>query len=282
MRVLLLFPVFLAFELAASPLEPNILGEDAAWYVHINGEALRRTALGEKLIERISVEADEPVVGEVLRGLEALTAFGDGGERYSARLAGDFPGDLPRRMQGLLVMADEYRIDDDGARKVHVFSGLENLPAENREHYAVFEDDVVIASSYRSGLARFFERTLPGSRPEALLILQADRSLLQAGMNAHNDAPWDSDFMRHVEQVGLVVADDGGEAHFEVQVRAKGPQYAEAMQQLILGLVSLRRLAGEEHEPIDDLLPLLRTEAAGDIFRMEMTVDLDVLAELAD
>jgi hypothetical protein len=88
----------------------------------------------------------------------------------------------------------------------------------------------------------------------ALFVLSADKSLVQAGLRtdelADDDDGWDSNILRNTKQAALLIADSDGLIAIEAQLVSSEPGMAQSLGSIINGLIALQAFN-------DDLDPLL-------------------------
>ena len=78
----------------------------------------------------------------------------------------------------------------------------------------------------------------------ALVVLHADRALMQGGANtsAKIGEDWDSSVLKNVDAVALVVAEDLDGLQINAQLTASSPEVAMSVRNIAEGLVALKAL----------------------------------------
>ena len=77
----------------------------------------------------------------------------------------------------------------------------------------------------------------------ALFVLSAERSLMQAGVQAGelgDEIGWDSNILRNTEQAALLIADEGGKLSIQAQLVATEKEMADSLASIVRGLISLQ------------------------------------------
>ena len=121
------------------------------------------------------------------------------------------------------------------------------------------------------------------SDPGALVVMQADRALIQGGANTTVDlgGPWDSSIMQNVDAIAVVVSELSGGLHISAELVASSPEVAMSVRNVAEGLVALKALDDSE-EVIGDVLRSVRFQNDGEILRVEVPVAADQVEALRD
>ena len=289
--------------LAISAAPANLaLTPETAWYVHADLLEMRQTPSGQMLygwLEREVIEDVEQEFGINLRDeLDGVTVFGSGENEEPAVVLHGFISAATRDV--VLARASEearvttenafgrtyYRIDEPGR----------NDPAEAKQiaqHHgdgawlAFGDTGQTLVTTNRALLETFLagDAHFTTTVPDGLLVIQAERAMLQGGLDAGaaklEGGPWESQMFQNVRQIGLVVADDNGLMSVRADVVAVTPEMAQAVANIIQGIVSLKAVADEEPEAAE-LLSRVKTETVGDRVTMSLLVEPEKLVRFLD
>lgn len=128
------------------------------------------------------------------------------------------------------------------------------------------------------------------SHKGALLVLTAEKALLQAGMNSSalgddddGDSDWDSNILRNTEQVAILVAAVANKLAIEIELITTEPEMAESLASVARGLISL--VAFDDSMGDDEIAVLRSTkvEAKGNSLNLSLAIDPSmVVATLRD
>ncbi|HEY5774799.1 MAG TPA: hypothetical protein VIS57_01830, partial [Xanthomonadales bacterium] len=151
------------------------------------------------------------------------------------------------------------------------FGATQTLISHSEEMMQTFLD--------AGGLLGGFEN----SAAEALLVLQADRALLQGGANTsvETGADWDSSVLKNVDAVALVIAEDNGGLQISAQLTASSPEIAMSVRNIVEGLVALKAL-DESEGALGEVLRQVRFESDGSDLHMNVPVTADQIEVLKD
>ncbi len=122
-----------------------------------------------------------------------------------------------------------------------------------------------------------------GSHDGALFVLSADKTFVQAGMQADNmaiedDDDWESNILRNTKQAALLLADKDGMIAIEAQLVSTDPKMAEAIGGIVNGLISLQALNSDLDPEIQDLIRNTRVEVQDNTLSINTVIDPDVVA----
>lgn len=294
----------------AAALTDVDIPSDSNWYVHVNLELIRTSGVGRQFMMETFNEAMDDIEEElgidVREKIEGVTVFG-----------GQLPGsgdtikdgavvlhgviDDPTR-QGLLDKLeaegavineftesgqDYYTIQKDGALLDGETSGVE-LEGDLEELLFSFGPTQLLVTKSHALMQGFLSAGgyLNGTdqvRSDALLILQADRALLQGGANtsAEIGEDWDSSVLKNVDSVALLVAEEQGGLLINAHLLATSAEVALSVRNIVEGMVALKALSDTE-TVVGDVLRNVRFENDGAILKMSVVVAADQIEALKE
>ena len=284
------------------------------WYVHINLELIQNSEVGRRLMLETVDEALEDIQEELnvdIRGeIQGITVFG-GSLPRSGGLENDgaviLHGALDVDTQDGLLLALErkgaevsvledagltyYRVQKDEGTMTYTdenghvedvdwghheelyfsFGATQTLVTQNLEMMQTFLD----AGAYLGG----FEVV----DPEALLVLQADRALMQGGANTSVDigGDWDSSVLRNVDAVALVIAEEQDGVQISARLKAVSAEAAMSVRNIVEGLVALKALDQSEGT-LGEILRQVRFENDGSVLNVNVPIAADQVEALRD
>lgn len=264
---------------------------DAAFYLHVNIEGMRSYPAGQPLYDWLSEEALDEVreetgiaIGEELNSVTVL-AYDEG--IGTVLLRGPLSSDARDQ---LLSLANENGAAPYGNHPdafVIENEGRFGRNSADQLYFSLNGPDLIVITTRQSDMDTYvdtgdvFFSQEPGS---SLIVLRADRSLVQGGMrNAGEFADkWDSSVMKNMEEAALLVADQGGDLSLQAQVRATTPAIAASMGAVVEGLLALKHLAIEEEPELAALLQEVQVGSNGDLLSIEALVEADALVDILD
>ena len=129
-----------------------------------------------------------------------------------------------------------------------------------------------------------------GNHKGALLVLTAEKALLQAGMNSSalgedddGDSDWDSNILRNTEQVAILVAAVANKLAIEIELITTEPEMAESLASVARGLISLVSFDDSMDDDAIAVLQSTKVEAKGNSLSLSLAIDPSlVVATLRD
>jgi hypothetical protein len=124
------------------------------------------------------------------------------------------------------------------------------------------------------------------SHKGALLVLTAEKALLQAGMNSSalgddddGDSDWDSNILRNTEQVAILVAAVANKLAIEIELITTEPDMAQSLASVARGLISLVSFDDSMDDDAIAVLQSTRVEAKGKSLNLSLAIDPRLLIE---
>ena len=317
MRILklLIFGLLLAIPGLASADANDIPGA-STWYLHVDLDEMRSDEVGKSLYgwmdeEIFSEIAEETGVnpGEELDRLTAYSLEGQGPvflfEGNISQKAKDLvmifiaaEGDLqPLKSSGKSYYRVAAESDEDGEESEesnrHVGGGniefqIEALAEESWISLDLKNKVIVTASEEQMKAMLANGGTIKGGRSHkgALLVLTAEKALLQAGMNSSalgedddGDSDWDSNILRNTEQVAILVAAVADKLAIEIELITTEPDMAKSLASVARGLISLVSFDDSMDDDAIAVLQSTRVEAKGNSLSLSLAIDPRLLVE---
>ena len=314
-----IFSVMLATGLVCAPVQASSitssdLPTDSNWYVHINLDLIRNSDVGREFALETMDEALDDIQDElnidIRDEIEGVTVFGavlpvrgshmsDGAVILHGPISDETQAALFSALEqkGAVVSTlfdnslawytvsnanDEmtYTEEDGSVRdlswddqKVLYFSFGETqaLVTQSMEMMQIFLDAGGYLGSFES------------VDTDALLVLQADRALMQGGANTSAEiaGEWDSSVLKNLDAVALVVAEDNGGLQISAQLQANSAEVAMSVRNIVEGMVALKALS-EPDGALGDILRNVRFLNDGSVLHVDVPVAADQIEALKD
>lgn len=122
----------------------------------------------------------------------------------------------------------------------------------------------------------------------ALFVLKADRSLIQAGVNAEKldaegNGDWDSNILRNTRHVAVLLSDRGDKLNFEAQLMTMEPEMANSMASIVRGLISLQAFNDDMDPDVSTVLRSTNVDVQDRTLRITLALDPEtVVSALED
>jgi hypothetical protein len=289
----------------------------STWYLHVDLDEMRSDEVGQSLYgwmdEEIFSEIDEETGVNLGPELNKVTAYSLEGEGPVFLFEGNISqesrdlvmtfiaaeGDLqPMKSSGksyyrLAAESDEDGEEDDrtvGTGNIEI--QIEALEEESWISLDLKNKVIVTGSEeqMKAMLASGGKINGGGSHKGALLVLTAEKALLQAGMNSSalgegddGDSDWDSNILRNTEQVAILVAAVANKLAIEIELITTEPEMAESLASVARGLISLVSFDDSMDDDAIAVLQSTKVEAKGNSLNLSLAIDPSlVVATLRD
>ena len=296
----------------AASLSRTDIPTGSNWYVHVNLDLIQNSEVGRRFLlekaDEVLNEIQEELNVDIRGEIQGVTLFGgklprhgnsenDGAVILHGAISAETQDALLSALErkGADVITDDnaglayYMIEDDDGTMTYTdedgqvkdvtwghredvyfsFGTTQTMVTQNLEMMQSFLD----SGGYLGG----FEV----ADPEALLVLQADRALMQGGANtsAEIGENWDSSVLKNVDAVALVVAEDLDGLQINAQLTASSPEVAMSVRNIAEGLVALKAL-DESEGALGEILRQIRFESDGSELHLNVPIAADQIEAL--
>ncbi len=291
---------------AAADITVGDLPENTVWYFHADLASMRTSDAGRQVYawfeDEVGEEVREEVGIDISAEVDTVTAFAndtdgtiivvDGPmskattDKILALAAQEGPVD-PREYQGqaYYFFGDEDDIDDNGDEP------LEDLEDALFVSFAVSGKALITGTEAQMQdlLDNDGEITGGGSHAGALLILSANKTLVQAGLNTRgvtdpddhdDDGDWESNIMKNTREAALLMADEDGQIAIEAQLVSSDPKMAEAIGGIVNGLIGLQAFNSELGPEIQGLIRNTKVEVLENVLSINTVIDPDLMVSI--
>lgn len=297
---------------ATAAVEPQatadrpFLAEDSAYFLQINFAEMRQSPAGSQLFDWVNDEILEEIADELgddlgqdfAENLDGISIFGAGDEQDPVIL---LHGYLTQQLHDHLRSS---LLEEGDAVSLESRNGIEYFAIDDHDiDFDVLkidsDDDTIFYSIGNIGHGQSLITTsedvldeflnngamLNSALTSELIVLQANRPLLQGALNtrheALSDGPWESNFIKNVEQFGFVLADENDTFDIRLQAITKTPSMASALANLAEGLISLKTIADDGDGDLD-WVDRLNISHDDNITQFNLQVPADQLIDILD
>jgi hypothetical protein len=286
------------------------------WYFHVDLEQMRTADAGKGvygwMVDEIFDDVKEDAGVDLEKELDSLTAFSAKGQGPVFVFEGNVSqvskdrlmtfiaaqGDLtPKKSSGKAYyrFTDGGRSDSDGESSI----GTDNIEVqfealEDESWISMALKNKVLLTSSEGQMQAMLKSggKISGSRSHkgALVVLTAEKALLQAGMNSialgeesDGDSGWESNILRNTEQVAFLVAAAANKLALEAKLVTTEPDMAQSLASVVRGLISLVSFSDELDPEMVALVQGIRIEAKGRNLNISLAIDPSlVVSTLSD
>jgi hypothetical protein len=276
------------------------------WYFHVDLDQMRSENAGKGvyswMVDEIFDDVKEDAGVDLEKELDSLTAFSAEGQGPVFLFEGNVSqvskdrlmtfvaaeGDLkPQKSSGKAY----YRFTDGGRAESDDEAGIgtDNIEVqfealEDESWVTMALDNKVLLTSSEEQMKAMLKSggKISGSRGHngALVVLTAEKPLLQAGMNSvalgeesDGDSGWESNILRNTEQVAFLVAAAANKLAIEAKLVTTEPDMAQSLASVVRGLISLVSFNDEMDPEIIALVQGTKIEAEGRNLTISLAID---------
>lgn len=279
----------------------------ATWYLHVDLRQMQSDDAGRVLYgwleDEVFSEVKENAGVDIGKELDQLTAFSMQGQGPVFLFEGDISQTSKDRIMTYIAAEGDlqplkaskkfyYRLSGDGESSTvkngsgNIEDDIEALEEESWVSFDLQNKIIITANEEQMKSMLGNSGKIPGKRGHngALVVLIAEKALLQAGMNSEalgesgdGDSGWDSNILRNTKQVAFMVAAAANKLAIEARLITNEPEMAEALASVVRGLISLVSFNGEMDAEAIALIQGTRVEAKGNALILSLAVDPDLV-----
>ena len=284
---------------AAGGIDDGDLPGGSVWYFHADFEEMRSTEGGRSLWGWLEAEVFEELRREagidVAEEADDITAFAAEDTGVVMILRGDISQDTQDKALAAAVNAARFETLKSGGKVFYYVQGDDEIDGGNIEiddlderfYFSFAVDDKLIVTSKREQMEELLDnggQVAGNESPNgALFVLTAERSLIQAGMDADeidgegSDGGFESNVLRNTRHVALLVADVAGQIAVEAQLVTSEPEMAESLAGIVRGLIGLAAISDEMEPELVQILQSARVDVDDTSLKVSVTLSPEVV-----
>ncbi len=288
---------------AGAELSSADLPADSSWYFHTDLDEMRSSDAGRDLHDwldrEVFSELREEIGIDLSKEADRVTAYSGGDGNVVFVLEGDIERVSQDKLMALAAGAEEFRSLSHRGKAYHYVRGEGKSPDgdikvdsfDNGAYFSFALRNKIVATSTEEQMKELLDNKgkVAGNRSHkgSLFVLSAERSLVQAGVDAdeiaeRGDGSWDSNFLSNAKQVALLVADAGGKIAIEAQMIANDAEKAEALASIARGIVALQAFSEDMEPHARELLQNTRIDVMDATLRLKLALDPAVVVATLD
>ena len=288
--------VMLVLPLAAVADASDIPGS-ADWYMHIDLKKMKKEDAGkpiyEWLEEEVIVEVKEEAGIDLAEEIDSVTAFAIADQGPIVAIEGSFSTETKDKIMALIAAEGDlaplkasgrkyYQLGDGDGDYATGDVDITLSPIESDGWISLdVKNKILITGSeaqVKSLLANKGRVPGPGKGKGALLVLTAEKALLQAGMNTaamgdDGDDDLDSKILRNTEQVAFLLAVVKDKLAIEAELITTDADMAQSLASVARGLISLVAFDDSMDAETMAVLQGTKIEAKGNTLNLSLAVD---------
>ena len=279
---------------ALSQAEIGLVPGDSAWYFHADFDAMRKGKASKGLYKWLDDEVFSEIHKEIGINFDEearfVTAFSARNDGPIIVFDGKFKQETKDKLMALGAAASGGNLDPMKAhgKEYFLFEGdvdaggdvdidIESLEEEAYISFAL--KDKIVITHRKEQMEELLGNNgrVPAAKKDrnTLFVLQADRALMQAGVNtdAFDSDDWDSNIVRNTKQIAVLMADLGDKLGLEARLVTTEPEMANSLASIVRGLLSLSMFSDEMDPDMAEVLQ--RTTVDVDDVTLKVGLELD-------
>lgn len=314
MRTLRLILVFLFVVIPAALLAEIGTGDlpsASKWYFHADFDEMRTAEAGRHLYawlqDEVFTEIEEETGVDLDKEAQQVTAFAEADDRLVIIIDGEISQETRDKVLAMGAASGALDKLASGGKDYYYIKEVDTSHDESDEHQEHGRDDIdvdsfdngayfsfaiknkVIVTSTEEAMQALLDNRgrLPktGGRDGALIVLSADRSLMQAGLSTdefEDDIGWDSNIIRNTKQLALLISDEAGKIVVEAELITAEKEMAESLASIARGLISLQIFNDDLDPDVSDFLQNTSVDVDGTSLRLRVALDPEVVVAAID
>ncbi len=282
-----------------APADVGGIPDSATWYFHADFETMRDGKSSRGIYDWLNAEVFREIRDEVGidfdQEADRLTAFASAGAGPVILLDGNISQDTRDKIMAIAAADGELQTfkssgkayyffdgDGDGIGKGDIDIDIDSLEKEAYVSFAL-KDKIVITNTQdqmKELLANNGRIESRKSDDNALFVLRAERSLIQAGLRADemdDGDDWDSNILRNTKQLAVMMADLGDKLGVEAQLMASEPEMANSLASVIRGLIGLQAFSDEMDPGLSAVLQSTTVDVVDSTLKLSLSLDPDTV-----
>lgn len=296
--LLLALPGFAGAELSADGVPAT-----STWYFHADFEEMRTSDAGKHLYGWLQREVFDDIRDDAGIDLDkeanSVTAFSAEESGAVVLIEGKISQDSQDKLLAMAAGAESLETLQHKGKTFYFAEGeghgdngnIDIDSFDNGVYFTFALKNRILATSTREKMESLLESK--GKLPRrdtangTLIVLTAEKSLIQAGMHADQieedgDGGWKSNILRNTEQVAVMIADVAGKLAVETQLIAKQPEMAESLASIVRGLISLTMFSDDMDSDVSQFLQGTSVDVDGSTLKISVSVDPEAVVALLD
>jgi len=306
MRYLKLLAVLLLLGLPAlAYADMGGIPNSAAWYFHADFDAMRKGKASRGVYDWLDAEVFEEIRSEIGidfgKEAQQLTAFSGTKDGPVILLDGKISQDTKDKIMAIAATDGELQTFKSSGKAYYLFDGdgdgadtgsididIESLEKEAYVSFALKNKILITNTQDQMKTLLASNGKIESDKKDngSLFVLRAERSLIQAGVNADEmdgDNDWDSNILRNTRHVAVLMADLGDKLGIQAQLLANEPEMANSLASIVRGLISLQAFNDEIDSEVSAVLQSTKVDVSGSTLKLSLSLDPDtVVAALED
>ena len=289
---------------ANADVRPDDLPADTVWYLHADLGQMRSSDSGGQLYDwldgEVMVEVTDEIGFDLNKEVDKITAFSASDNGTVILVEGNISKDT---QQIVLDKADDEgkleEYEHKGRAYFHSYGHRDGDEDEDNEPLADLKDggyfsfalkNRLLVTANENQMLELLDNNgkVAGTltNPDALFVLTADKSFVQAGLKTDDyhddDDDWDSNIIRNTDSAALMISDFGGNIALELQLVATDATVSQSLGGIVNGLLALQAFNSELDPTIQTLIANTKIDVDDKILSINTVIAPELIISALD
>ena len=275
----------------------------ANWYFYMDLEQMRSGGPGAPMFEWLRDEVLEDIKEDagidVEKEVDRVTSYSTNEDGSALIIDGKVSQETRDVIMALIASDGDISPLKSGGKTYYHFGGDDSIDEDvvyeagtvgfkveslGEESWISMDiKDKVIVTSTESHMQALLDNNgrVNGSRSVdgALMVLTAEKTLVQAGMKSGMVEEWDSNILRNTEQVAFLISAAANKLAIEAKLITTEAEMAESLASVARGLISLMSFDDEMDAETAAVLQGTRIEAKGNSLSLSLAVAPELVVQ---
>ena len=303
MRKALAFLLFFLIPVSATAgIEAGDLPADSTWYLHIDFEQMRDSDAGNGIYEWLDDEVNAEIVDEIginfFGETDSLTAYSAGGSGFVMVMEGRYSRDTRDKLLALAATAEEFDMIESRDGDYYYIAGefdghgsdieIDGMDDPGYMSFAI--DNKILMTGTEEQMQELLDNrgriSGQGSHEDALFVLTAERTFVQAGVDAEemevDGDGFDSNIAQNTREVAVMIAEMAGKIAVEAQIVTTEAEVANSMASIVRGLIALQIFSEDMDPDVAEVLRSTRVDVDGNNLKISVALSPETITAALD
>ena len=278
---------------------------NANWYFHVDLKQMRSggpgVAMYDWLRDEVMTEIRDDAGIDVEKEVDRITSYATGDDGAVLIVDGKLSQETRDKIMAFIAAGGDITPLKSKGKTYYHFGGneemdedivydaghlgfqVESLGEESWVSMAVKNKVIITSTEGHMQELLASNGKVKGTRSvdDALMILTAEKTLVQAGMKSGmlGEGDWDSNILRNTEQVAFLISAAANKLAFEAKLITSEAEMAESLASVARGLISLVMFDEELEPEVAVALQGTRVEAKGNNLSISVALDPELVVQ---
>ncbi len=278
---------------------------NANWYFHVDLKQMRSggpgVAMYDWLRDEVMTEIRDDAGIDVEKEVDRITSYATGDDGAVLIVDGKLSQETRDKIMAFIAAGGDITPLKSKGKTYYHFGGneemdedivydagnigfqVESLGEESWVSMAVKNKVIITSTEGHMQELLASNGKVKGTRSvdDALMVLTAEKTLVQAGMKSGmlGEGDWDSNILRNTEQVAFLISAAANKLAFEAKLITSEAEMAESLASVARGLISLVMFDEELEPEVAVALQGTRVEAKGNNLSISVALDPELVVQ---